>query len=218
MTEMLDGRPDSLGIAERLSGDTFWSACPCGTGDGYWGGLAGANARHANWHIQWDRGIPLPSTVFWWDSLAIVTGESSRPEREVAYKLGRLFQRENHYDFPMAPDPRTWRGDLSEVLVAVYHHRAIGGLFTYPTMRIGVWDGSPETTVPFNVELMEPQPRIAGIWVCRGYRRKGVASALVRALSSYADIPAPDLIWGVPFSDAGKALALRIAGERIRIA
>lgn len=208
-------RPDRLDLGTLLA-DGRYDGCPCGTGARYFGEGSGARTRHANWHLAWDRGAPIPAAVFWFDSLAIVTGESNVAERKIGYQLGRLFQKENHYDFPMAPDPRSWPGNLSEVLIAVYHGHAIGGLFTYPTLRYGVWDGT-DGTVEFNVRLTEPQPMISGIWVARGYRRRGVGTALVGALAEYAAIPPHDLIWGVPFSDDGKALALTVAGSHVRI-
>lgn len=209
-------RPDRLSIGTRLD-DEDYRECPCGTGEQYFGEGSGARTRHANWHLEWDRGAPISDGVSWFDSLAIVTGESRLAERKIGYRLGRLFQREQGYDSPMAPDPRSWPGNLSEVLVAVHHSHAIGGLFTYPTMRYGLWDGSPGR-IQITVETMAPVPQVSGIWVCRGYRRRGIGAALVKALGEYADLPLQEVVWGLPFTDGGKALAARVSGFPMRVA
>lgn len=209
-------RPDSLGLRERFARDDLWHGCPCGTGERYFGEGTGARTRHAHWHLEWDRGALVPSSVFWFDSLAIVTGESSMAERKLAYKLGRLFQREQHYDFPMVPDPRSWPGELHQVLLAVHNCRAIGVLISYTTQSWGLWDGKPGT-VEFTSSSTVPVPEISGIWVARSYRRRGVGTALVDALAAYADLAPALLVWGLPFSDNGKALALSIGGDAVRV-
>jgi GNAT superfamily N-acetyltransferase len=205
---------DPLGLRELLADD---EGCPCGTGSLYFGEGVGARTRHANWHLQWDRGVPVPSRVLWFKSLAIVTSESARADQDVAYRLGRLFQREQRYDFPMVPESRFWRtGDMVQAMIAVHRHRAIGILVTRPVMGYGVWDGSPES-VQINVSTTEPLPEISGVWVARGYRRHGVARALVSALVEYADTSPAELVWGVPFSDDGQALATATSGFPMRI-
>jgi RimJ/RimL family protein N-acetyltransferase len=206
---------DMLNLHELLEGDDWWD-CPCGTGEGYWSHDRGSRARHANWHLEWDRGVALSSKVIWFDSLAIVTSESSMPERETAYRLGRLFQREKRYDFCLVPDPRTWRTELHQVLVAVHHHTAIGLLIGYQTFRYGLWDGIP-ARVPFSINSVDPVPEISGIWVARSYRRRGIATALVRAFADYANLTPAELCWNVPFSDDGKALALSITPGTVRV-
>lgn len=210
-------RPDSLGIAERLRAVDM-DGCPCGTGERYFGEGTGARTRHAHWHLEWDRGVNAEAKhVYWLDSLAIVTGESSRREQDVAYRLGRLFQREKHYDFPMVPDPTSWHaGEFHQALIAVSDCRAIGVLIGYQTFRYGIWDGSPGRT-PFDQTSSDPIPEIAGIWVARSYRRLGVGTALVNAFAAYADVNSSEIAWGVPFSDDGKALALSIAPGAVRI-
>lgn len=207
---------DSLGIDALLYDDDGWSGCPCGTGERYFGEGTGARTRHARWHLEWDRGAAMPSSMSWGDSLLIVGGESSMPDRKLAYTLGRLFQREQRYDFPMAPDPKHWRGQAQEVLIAVYRRRAVGMLLTGPTMRYGVWDGSPGS-IAIDIEATEPLPEVSGVWVCRENRRRGVGRALVNALGDYANLLPADLVWGLPFSDDGKALAARVSGFPMRV-
>jgi GNAT superfamily N-acetyltransferase len=205
-------RPDRLGLAEKFPER---DGCPCGTGEGYFG----SRARHAYWHLEWDRGVPLPSGVYWWDSVVMLTGESSVREIKIAYKLGRLFQREQHYDFPMVPEARSWHrsGLLTTVHIAVHHERAVGIVISEPAMRWGSWDGSAEE-VRFDILSTEPVPVVAGVFVCRSYRRHGLATALVSALAEDANLPVKDLVWGPPFSTAGRELALSLAdGGPIRI-
>lgn len=199
--------PDTLGIRNRLAERDRMYGCPCGTGARYFGEGVRAQTRHARWHLQWDRGVSVPLTVGWFDSLAVVTSESTKPERSIAYDLGRLFQREQHYDFPMLPGPDTWkRGELHQALIAVHNQRAIGLLVVYPQTRWGEWDGS-DGRVSLAVDSLEPLPGIAGIWVARGYRRMGVGTALVDALAQHADVPRSELLWSMPLSEDGQALA-----------
>lgn len=216
-------RTDTLGLKPLLTTRGFFAKdCPCGTGERYFGGYDGSRAgprtQHANWHLEWDRGVRVPDSLYLDDSLLIVTGRSAMAERKLGYQLGRLFQREQGYDFPMAPSPSAWRGDLSEVLIAVWCGRAIGALFTYPTMRYGRWDVFDEKgMIPINVSVTEPHPKISGIWTANGRRRRGVATRLVGALSAYANLPTDEMIWALPFSDGGQALAVAMSGPSMRV-
>ncbi|WP_327255799.1 hypothetical protein [Streptomyces sp. NBC_01244] len=73
------------------------NACPCGMS---LKDLSDDGKAHNAHHVAWAFGIRAPKNLEWWSDLAVVTTQSPIAWRKLAYKVARMPQRENHYDFP----------------------------------------------------------------------------------------------------------------------
>jgi len=211
-------RPDTLGLAAVLGSDRD---CSCGADSTSW-------AAHAKQHMRWARGVPVAPAAdlarvcqaTGLDSLLPVPQSASAPLRRLAYDVGLLFRRENRYDFPPLPWPgrggMAWTDDPTAYL-AVWEDRAIALVVLHTVERFGLHDRPDEKGY---IQLDQPGPvrGVAAVFVCADYRRRGIASRLVRAACAAEDHALEDLAWSLPFSPGGAALARTlVAADGLRV-
>jgi GNAT superfamily N-acetyltransferase len=208
IVELLDERPDTLGLRTTLASPSGRSGCPCGW-EGYaMTGRSGVDAAHARKHLQWARGVPLPARIaFWDDSLLVVHQDSQAVFVTFAYDVGRFFQREGGYDFaPLRRRVTDWCYDGEPVAyLAIWQGRAIGlaVLDTRPRWGYCVTDG--EGRIQLDVET--PLRSVGAVWVAHDYRRHGVGRRLIQAAAEAEGLTPQTLGWALPFSEAGARLA-----------
>lgn len=192
--------------------------CPCG-----WDGIT---RDHAYKHLYWSWGIELPETLYCgpylvdfsddWD-LWRVRPEDPSTGHKFAYRLARLAQRENGYDFPAWYPSKKYFGewiDKQPVLYACvvdrFYPRAIAFVVVENTEHYGVWDPLDNTCNTIKFGKSEKRLKIGLVWTAFLWRRRGVATDLIRKIASIHNVQVDDLVWGVPFTEAGKALALSL--------
>lgn len=171
-------------------------------------------ADHRAWHRKWERGLAVPTRA--WpglrDGIVSVPQCGRAPEVNTAYHVGKLMQRENHYDRP--PWDRfirnPWWNDEWFLLhphafVALVERRAVGLLVLTirPHCRARVLDSGK--SIP--LDELGPWPTVDAVFVCHGHRRRGLARALVRAAAQHQGLDPTLLAWYEPFTPAGRALA-----------
>lgn len=167
--------------------------------------------RHSAHHTAWALGIPSPKNLEWSGDLALVTTQSPIAWRKLAYRVGLMPQRENHYDF------NSW-SHLGEPEVTPDNERAyllrangyvIGYLVAHDTSehsRCDLEDDSPSSGLDTTL-----RPRIDLIWVADSYRRKGLGATLVQELADDFGCQIADVSWSTPISDAGRCLARQLS-------
>ena len=186
--------------------------CPCGmslqepTDDG---------KAHTAHHAAWAFGAQVPKNLEWSADLAVVTTQSPIAWRRLAYKVARMPQKENHYDF------RSWshlgEPELTPDNMRAYLLKAngcvIGYLSAHDTnqhLRWDLIDGSR-----YGDEDDALRPRINLIWVADVYRRQGIGTTLVQALADDFGCQVADVSWSSPISYAGRHLARRLSPEGV---
>ncbi|MCP3820320.1 ESCO1/2 family N-acetyltransferase [Streptomyces sp. A3M-1-3] len=188
--------------------------CPCGMSLRESGNGDRAHTAH---HAAWALGTRVPKNLEWLSDLAVVTTQSPIAWRRLTYKVARMPQRENHYDFP------SWshlgEPEVTPDNVRAYLLKANGYVIGYLTAhdpnehrRWDLIDGSP-----YGDEDGTLRPSIDLIWVADAYRRQGVGATLVRALAADFGCEVADVSWSSPISDAGRRLARRLSPEGIWI-
>lgn len=188
--------------------------CPCGM---RLRGSSDDSKAHAAHHSMWEFGIKTPRNLMWLSDLAVVTTESPIAWRKLAYKVARLPQVENHYDFRSwshLDEPEATPDNLRAYLLQA-NDCVIGYLAAHDTNEHRRWDlvdGSPS-----NGEDDTLRPRINLIWVAGTYRHLGIGGTLVRALADDFGCEMADVSWSTPISDAGQRLARRLSPEGIWI-
>ena len=186
--------------------------CPCGMSLQDPGG---GRDKHPTHHSKWAIGIRPPRNLQWRGSnLALVTTESPIGWRKLVYEVGRMPQRENHYDFNSwshLGEPERTRDNVRAYLLKADGY-IIGYLAAHDVSQHRHWDldgsdyGAQDDTL---------RPRIDLIWVASSYRGKGVGATLVQALADDFGCQPADVSWSTPISDAGRRLARRISPEGI---
>ncbi|MGW4049517.1 GNAT family N-acetyltransferase [Streptomyces sp. NPDC004779] len=144
-----------------------------------------------------------------------MTTQSSIAWRRLVYRVAKMPQRENPYDF------RSWSHlgapERSENNVRAYLLRADGRVIGYLAAR------DTDRHRPWNLDYGSPsgdiddtlRPRIDLIWVADAYRRQGVGIALIRALADDAGVSVSEVSWSSPVSKPGQQLARRLVPEGI---
>ena len=210
-----DPHADIRAMLGKNDGDIFGRKCSCGRGDAYWG----SRARHARNHLAWDEGLPLPKNDWRAGVLTVVDRRSRRADQKLAYDMGELFRRERHYDFPLVPRPGAWyEPEGIKAYLPHTQNKIVGLLIFMRTSTRARWtwgedgshkdlDGEPQYHGEF--------PTVAGIFVCRAYRRRGIGRRLVEIAAQDAGVSPEQIAWGPPLSDDGNALARAVSPAAI---
>ncbi|MEU2374366.1 GNAT family N-acetyltransferase [Streptomyces misionensis] len=178
--------------------------CPCGMS------LHG-DKDHTAHHAAWAFGVRAPKNLEWWGDLALVTTQSPISWRKLVYKVARMPQRENHYDFRSwshVDEPEATSDNIRAYLLQVNGY-VIGYLAANDTSEHQRWnliDGAE-----FGDQDHTLRPRIMLIWVAGAYRHQGVGGTLVQALADDFGCEIADVSWSGPVSDAGRRLARRLS-------
>jgi len=124
-------------------------------------------------------------------------------------------QRENHYDFAGWPESNRFFGDWEEKEPAFFalisNDYAISFVIVEKTTKYGMWDGQKNKTVHFAVG--NERLKISMVWTAHLLRRLDVATTLIREVATEYKTTTGDIVWGVPFSESGKALAFSLTKE-----
>lgn len=190
--------------------------CLCGWDEPY---------RSPQWHrarhAEWAGGIRMPGGIAAGDGgiLRVPAGKPSKL-RAVAYRMARLFQREGGYDFASFDYPAVhpWRShDWRTYRTTAYLYVADGRAIGYCVVRMRSWSW------PYDLcdrRLPQMSTRREGLWpsvdvafVCRDYRRQGIARRLIEAVASDHGTEPGGLAYGFPFTDAGAAAVLSVCGR-----
>jgi GNAT superfamily N-acetyltransferase len=188
-------------------------SCECGWLSGSW------NIRPHNrwWHPRFADGLPLPKAVQAQGPYLVVPANGASPEGKVAYTMARIAQRAGGYDF--ASFPRHGRGgsDWVQYRLTAYLRVVASVVVAYcSVLYVSEWarfqDMGDKWTV---VERYtgERQPVVNLIFVCKNWRRRGVATELVGRVAADSGLAAKDVVWGLPFSDDGMKLMQAITHE-----
>jgi GNAT superfamily N-acetyltransferase len=186
--------------------------CPCGMSLRE---TTEEDTEHTSHHLAWTFGIRPPKNLVWSGSMAVVTTQSSIAWRKLAYRVARLPQKENHYDF------NSWfhlgTTEVTPDNVRAYLLKAngyvIGYLAAHDTNQHYRWDLVDGSR--YGEQDDTPRPRINMLWVADIYRRQGVGATLVRALAGDFGCAISDVSWSNPISEAGCHLARRLSPEGI---
>ncbi|WP_327267247.1 GNAT family N-acetyltransferase [Streptomyces sp. NBC_01218] len=187
------------------------SDCRCGMGL-----KADVNGGdHAGHHAQWAFGVRVPKNLDWLGDLVVVTTQSAIVWRRLVYKVAKMPQRENHYDF------RSWshlgEPEETEDNVRAYLLQAngyvIGYLAAHDTDHHRPWDLGDASEFGKADDTL--RPRIDLVWVADAYRRQGVGATLVQALADDFGSPISEVSWSTPISRSGRQLARRLSPDGI---
>jgi hypothetical protein len=207
------GRPrrPSVGTCIRyLPGDDLERDCPCG-----W---QGHGHLHDGQHARWSLGIPIPPGMSFDHPIAVVDTMAPKRWRTLAYECGRLARADGGYDMVSFPhpsgDPEPSEDNLRAYLFATRSH-VIGYLSADDVGNNAAWDFDPRTSSSNPDPAI--RPRVGLIFVADEWRRRGVATSLVRAMAADAGIGVTDIAWQWPFSDAGQTLAQSLSPTRVWI-
>jgi len=191
-----------------LPADNLDRPCPCG-----WGG---DDKRHDRQHVRWSAGIPIPSRLIFVRPIAVIDVMAPMAWRKLAYECARIAQRDGRYDFSSFPspseEPEPSNVNLRAVLLATWS-RVIGYLSVVDSIRNASWDFNPSSTLSYGDDTLRPQVNL--IFVAKEWRRRGVATALVRAMAADAKTEVAEISWSQPFSTAGQALAKSLSKNRV---
>ncbi|MGA5315093.1 GNAT family N-acetyltransferase [Streptomyces pseudogriseolus] len=186
--------------------------CPCGMRLADQGDDGKAHTVH---HAAWAFGIRMPKNLMWFDDLAVVTPQSPISWRRLASRVGRMPQKENHYDFnswSYPGMPQETPGNDRAFLLKTNEY-VIGYLVASNTSehrRRNLVDGSRYAEDDDTL-----RPRIDLIWIAGSYRGRGIGSTLVQALADDFGCGVGDVSWSSPISDAGRRLARRLSPDGI---
>jgi GNAT superfamily N-acetyltransferase len=185
--------------------------CRCGLpkqdGDG--------SREHADHHAQWALGVRVPKSLDWLGDLAVVTTQSPIAWRRIVYKVAKMPQSENHYDFRSwshLGEPQKTEDNVRAYLLKADGH-VIGYLAARDTGHHRPWDLAYDSQCGDADDTL--RPRIDLIWVADAYRRQGVGAALVRALADDFGAPVTEVSWSAPISELGRELARRLSPDGI---
>ncbi|MFJ2777256.1 GNAT family N-acetyltransferase [Kitasatospora sp. NPDC087315] len=154
--------------------------CPCGISlqrD------SDSDKGHTSHHAAWAFGVRAPRNLDWWADLAVVTTESPIAWRKLTHQVGRMPQKENHYDFNSWSDlaePRKTPDKVRAYLLKANEH-VIGYLAARDTSQHIRWDLTDRSGYGDEDDTL--RPLIDLIWVADSYRRQGVGAKLVQALA-----------------------------------
>jgi hypothetical protein len=191
-----------------------YDRCPCG-----WVHLVKNRTEHAARHLDWHEGIllrpsikPRPLIYPGRGGFMFVSAEASMGWQQLAYDMARMAKREGGWDGVSFPYPSTQRrfSDDDDVQAALYLRDGSSGIYAigfvslYNASYISRWH--PITKVQEKMEGMR-RIRLGPIWVANGWRRHGVASALIESVAAGVGVDPSELAWSIPFTDAGLALA-----------
>jgi GNAT superfamily N-acetyltransferase len=184
------------------------------------------NAHYA-WHAQWANGVFVVSAARqtlaaqgWRVTLPRilpVDPRSPAPLRHIAHRAARLFQRENGYDFAMFSQyPKDSHRPTAYLWIE--GGRAIGIAVLAESDDGWGWFDERDAEGRGHRTYVDRRPMVAGIWVASAHRRQGIAKHLIERAADLERLPVDELIWGVPFSESGLALARSLVGsEHIRV-
>jgi len=205
--------------------------CACGWGrydpEGKHDGQA-----HRRKHLAWSAGLPVPKALLgeWSGRIAVVADDAPMPWQRLAYECARIARADGGYDgaaFPYPARTRTRSGRFAEPATLALLMRTdstrepahvVGMLFTSDDPVAGWLDIATDEHQSFPAGPGRSiRPTVAVTFTAVGYRRQGIASALVRALADYRGVSVTELSWLTPLSEPGKALAAKLnqASDRI---
>ena len=143
------------------------------------------------------------------DGLVVVFPHSRVAARRVRYEIARLFQREGHYDFCMFNYPHGKQiyanEEVAYLLVRLNYVVAFAAVRTAKCWGI---ERKREAVGPLRYTHREPIPLIAGVFVCRDYRQRGIGGYLIAQVCRQLSVEPGELAWQTPFSETGYRLAL----------
>ncbi|SDN05112.1 GNAT family N-acetyltransferase [Allokutzneria albata] len=188
--------------------------CPCGWNE--------RGEQHPRRHLEWSNGIPTPTAVaaHWPQDTAIAVVPTTAPAvwRQAAYRMAQLAQRDGGYDMVSFPYPGG-RGqqDDANTRAVLYRcdNRIVGYLAVHDepsAAQLNFADGHLDTTTAENI-----RPTVGLVFVPLHWRRRGIATALVRAAADHAACAPAELAWSLPFSNHGRALAQTVAAGSGRV-
>jgi len=187
--------------------------CECGAL--YCSDLSDDVRIHKRQHDEWANGVKsdafsAPIGTHGGYRFTIVPPTARLAARMVAERLGRIGNRETHYDGGVYhSDGQGLQEHQIHALLAWYGRRAIGILVLDRREREAYlrWDDA----VPGHSYRLTPArpPRwsVSYAWVNPAHRRKGLASALFHAAASFAGVAVSDLGLLAPFTEGAEALA-----------
>ncbi|MFD7897170.1 GNAT family N-acetyltransferase [Streptomyces sp. NPDC059743] len=171
--------------------------------------------EHTAHHAAWEFGIRAPRNLDWWSELAVVTTESPIAWRKLTYRMARMPQKENHYDFNSwshLDEPEVTEDNVRAYLLKANRY-VIGYLGARDTGEHRRWDLSDGSRPGDKDGTL--RPRIDLIWVAGAYRHRGVGATLVQSLGDDFGCQVTDVSWSTPVSDAGRGLARQLSPEGI---
>lgn len=190
--------------------------CPCGWGNEDYDRRR--ETRHAAKHLQWDRGLQIPDRLAGYaciskPNIVTVRWDAEIPLRKLAYDMARLAQRSGHYDFPSFTYPvRRVSHETAESQETAYLYwtsggnRSVGYVVVDKVSAWGEWKVGSESRIPIHQHDYQ-RSRMGLIWVANGWRRQGIASAMVRKVAETHETDVAELVWQAPFTDVGLKFA-----------
>ena len=177
--------------------------------------------RHTRRHKQWEVGIPLPPRMPDPGGLLMVRGDASIRLRMLAYRMARLVQRamgHMYVSFQYAerrtPDWAQWR---TVAYIAVRERVMVGYLVSRMTVAWGEADLAEPDAVVNTTGHVEHKPLVDLVFVCPGFRRQGIASALVQAMAEDRGASPGELLWRPPFGVEGLGLVKRFNQGKVLV-
>lgn len=131
--------------------------------------------EHAAHHAMWVIGVQAPRNLEWWSDLAVVTTESPIAWRRLAHRVGRMPQRENHYDvnsWTHLGEPEQTPDNVRAYLLQANGY-VIGYLATHDVSEHRRWDLLDESEYGDQDDTL--RPCIDLIWVADSYRERALA-------------------------------------------
>ncbi|GHG63190.1 GNAT family N-acetyltransferase [Streptomyces griseocarneus] len=171
--------------------------------------------EHADHHAAWTFGVRVAKNLGWLGDLAVVTTQSPIAWRKLAYKVARMPQKENHYDFRSwshIGEPEETEDNVRAYLLKANGH-VIGYLAARDTGHHRPWDLVDDS--PYGDADDTLRPQISLVWVAGAYRRQRVGATLVKALADDFGSSVAEVSWSTPISESGTQLARRLSPEGI---
>jgi hypothetical protein len=203
--------PEPVLFIDAQAADRHDKTCPCGFYDPW---DKANTTRHAQAHMRWSTGIPIPGNMHWYGGkIAVVTATSPTAWRKLAYQTALLPKRENHYDFASfsVGDGEPVENNLRAYLYRDEASRHVVGfvsIWDSPYNRWNPFDDS-DRNAPVSRDVIRPVVNV--IFTAQLWRRRRVAQHLVDAVARHAGITTTDVAWSPPFSTGGRALAQSIS-------
>jgi len=130
--------------------------------------------------------------------------------------MASVARRAGRYDFPSFGVSREeWKKYRLTAYLAIESGFAIGYASVIHVTKWQAWEWDKET--PNEIGRFEGalRPTVNMIFVCKAWRRKGIATKIVRRVASDASLDVGEIPWGPPFTEAGKALAVSLRTDGI---